>query len=134
MQTMAGHLPLENISESGVAPEKRVGSATDAQALVSELVSANRERSRSNAKIKGQIDGNPPYNADRVRQAGQAYRANINFGEAKAALSTALVPYYDLFAGATHYFQVRTDFGSGDDREYFSGIITEEFDRLLKSW
>lgn len=128
-------LQVENINpDTGKAPETRIESASDGQALVSQLVLAGRERSRVNAKIKGQMDGNPPYSDERLRNAGQAYRANINFGEAKAAMSSALVPYYDLFAGATTYFNVRCDYGGPDDREYFSGIVTEEFDRLLKSW
>lgn len=132
--TLNQEIPLQTVSESGQAPVHRIKDAQDAVALVSELVSANRERSRTNAKIKGQLDGNPPYSPDKLRNAGQAYRANINFGEAKASLSTGLAPYYELFSGATYYYNVQTDFGGPEDKTYFSGIITEEFDRMLKAW
>lgn len=132
--TLSENIPLQTVGENGKAPKFRIASAEDAVELVEKLVEANRERSRMNAKVKGQLDGNPPYSPEKLRHAGQAYRANINFGEAKAALSTALAPYYELFAGATYYYNVQTSFGGPDDKTYFSGIITEEFDKMLKAW
>lgn len=127
-------LPLQTLSDNGQAPSKRVSSAEDAQMIVSSLVGSNRERARFNAKIKGMLDGNPPYDAAKLRANAQSYRANINFMEGESALSAALVPYYDLFAGSQHYCEVRLYLDNPDDQEYKSAIVTEEFDCLLKKY
>jgi len=131
-------IKLQNVEVKNgktVVPKRRIASAEDAQALVINLIEANSERSRFNAKIKGCIDGNPPYNPAKLRAAGQAYRANVNFMEFDAAVSAALVPYYDLFSGSRYYAEVKTYRGKDpDERERFSRIITEEFDKMLKEF
>ncbi len=127
-------LPLDNLSEDGVVPEKRVASASDAQAITRSLVEANRERSRFNSKVKGMFQGNPPYDHQKLMAAGQGYRANVNFLEGKAARCAALVPYYDLFSGAKFYCQVRTNVGNDQEKQDWSDILTEEFDRLLRTY
>lgn len=126
-------LPLETL-RNGKPPATRIASAADARTIANELVRASQDRSRFNAKIKGMIDGNPPYNAEKLRSNGQAWRTNINFMEGKAALSAALAPYYDLFSGSPRYANVQCIYGSEADREYFSRVISEEFDYLMKSY
>lgn len=126
-------LPLDTI-KNGKPPQSRIESACDARTIACELVRASQDRSRFNAKIKGMIDGNPPYSADKLRSNGQAWRTNINFMEGKAALSAALAPYYDLFSGSPRYANVQCGYGSNTDREYYSRVISEEFDYLLKSY
>src|SRR6185295_9401265 len=127
-------LPLQTVSDSGQAPTKRVRDAHDAQQIVQALVYSGRERARFNAKIKGMLDGNAPYDAVKLKQNAQAYRANVNFRGGKAALSAALVPYYDLFAGGQYYCEVRLNLDDPDETEIKSGIVTEEFDWLLKKY
>lgn len=127
-------LPLETLSETYQAPKLRVKTASDAQTIVNSVIFANRERARFSALLKGMMDGNPPYNRQRLRQNAQAYKTNINFREGGASLRAALVPYYDLFAGSKHYAEVDLDLDNPDDREYKSAVVTEEFDALLKGY
>lgn len=127
-------LPLETLSEQSQPPKKRVAKAQDAQTIVQSLIYSNRERARFNSKIKGMLDGNPPYDSAKLKALGQSYRANVNFMEGESALSAALVPYYDLFAGSQTYAEVRLYLDNPDDAEYKSRIITEEFDCLLKKY
>lgn len=134
MESLLQPLPLQTLSESGKPPVSRVASAADAQSIVQSLIEASRERDRYNARVKGMLDGNPPYDPGKKRAAGQAWECNINFLEGKAALSAALVPYYDLFAGATYYANVKVRTGNSDDDEKYSRVVTEEFDRLLKEY
>lgn len=107
---------------NGKPPERRIKSATEAQTIVANLFRANLQRNSMWAAIQGQIDGNPPYNPSKLREMGRAGDPNVNTLEAKAIRSSALVPYYDLFAGAQRYVDVRlappgmgeTDKGSYD--------------------
>lgn len=132
--TPSSSLPLQTLSDGGQPPSKRVASAADAQTIVQSLVWSNRERARFNAKIKGMLDGNPPFDAAKLKAAAQSYRINVNWMEGKAALSSALVPYYDLFAGSQYYAEVRLYLENEDDREYKSAVVSEEFDCLLKKY
>lgn len=127
-------LPLQTLSPENKPPSRRIKTANDAQTIVHTIVFANRDRARFNARVKGMLDGNPPYNPEKLKQNGQNYRANVNFMEGKASLSAALVPYYDLFAGSQHYAEVKLDLDNPDDKETKSGIATEEFDQLLKGY
>lgn len=128
-------LPIANITQSGTPPERRIANAATAQDLVQRLVEADRERARFNAKIQGMFDGNPPFNPVTLRNAGQAYRCNVNFMEGKASQDAALTPYYDIFSGAKFYAEVKTEFGVDDEEmERSSRVITEEFDRMLRSY
>lgn len=77
-------LPLENIDESGSPPKARLSSAKAVVDLVQMLVRADSERGRVRAKVKGIVDGNPPYSAAQLKRTGQSYRTNVNFREAEA--------------------------------------------------
>lgn len=124
------YLPVSN----DPADKERLKSAANARAIVGTLLEANWKRAEFNARIKGMLDGNPPYDPAKLRNNGQANRANFNALGGKAALSSALTPYYDLFSGAKHYLEISTDYGQPQDRQKWSEIITEEADRTLKDW
>lgn len=127
-------LPLQTLSENNRPPKHRVRDAVDAQTICQTLIFANRDRARFNAKVKGMLDGNPPFNPAVLRQNAQSYRSNFNPLEGDAILASALTPYYDLFAGSQYYAQVKLRNDNPDDREYKSGVATEEFDQLLKDY
>ena len=57
--------------------------------------------------------------------------ANFNTLEAKAYLSSALVPYYDLFASAPHHIEVTLDERDPNLRDDWSRITTEELHRSV---
>lgn len=134
MDIAANALPLQTLSPELKPPSKRVANAADAQTIVHSIMFANRERARFNAKVKGMLDGNPPYNQAKLQANAQSYRSNFNPLEGDAILSAALVPYYDLFAGSQFYAEVKLNLDNPDDRDFKSGVVTEEFDLLLKSY
>ncbi len=127
-------LSMQTLSDTGQPPKSRIKDASDASQIADVIIYAGWDRSRLDAQKKGMFDGNPPYSSQRLKMEAQAWRANVNFLEGKAASAAALVPYYDLFAGAKYYAQVRTNQGNEDDKEYYSEVITEEFDRMLKRY
>jgi hypothetical protein len=162
-----GLLPMVPVT-GGKVPKRRVKDASEAQTIVANLWRASLQRNAMWASIQGQIDGNPPYDPARLRNVGRASDPNVNTLEAKAIRSSALVPYYDLFAGGQRYVEVRlAPPGMGDDEKGSydasasgsaryngvdvtstpndpsydavrlsedSGIVSEEYDRLLRRW
>lgn len=127
-------LPLVNIDADYQAPKERMPDPVSARSMIVTLMQANRVRALINAKIKGQIDGNPPYDPCKLKAAAQQYRNNVGYREAKGKLAGAMVPYYDLFTGASSYVSIETDYGTEDDQVAHSRIITEEVDKTLKAW
>jgi hypothetical protein len=126
-------LPLENIDDSGTPPKARLSSAEAVVDLVKMLTRADDERSRVRAKVKGIVDGNPPYSAAQLKRTGQSYRTNVNFREAEAFFSIALTAFYDVFSETPTYATVKTNVGTDAERVQYSRVITEEFDRLQKN-
>lgn len=127
-------LPLKPLPDSGSPPKRRLSSAADAQTIVANLWQASATRNLKNAAMQGMLDGNPPYSPTKLRAAGRAGDANFNTLEGKAILSTALIPYHDLFGGDRRYVDIRTEFGTLEQRQTWSNIISEEYDRMLKRW
>ena len=93
-------------------------------------IHADQDRS----KIQAMFDGDPPYNPATLRSMGQAYRANLNFGEAAADLENALAAYTDLVTGVEKLVEVKTSFGDESERGVWGGIIGEEFHKILLEW
>lgn len=133
---MAGNatgLPVGTISESGKPPESRLTDFNCASAIVAQLIRGDEERNKVRARVKGIVDGNPPYDAAQMIAEGRASDTNINFREAEAFLATALSAFYDLFSEAPTYAIVRTKEGRDPaQQDAWSNIITEEFDTLQK--
>lgn len=126
-------LPLETINEEGKAPETRIADAASAREIFQKLIMADELRNSTRAKLRGLVDGNPPYNPSELRRNNQAFRTNVNFRESEAFLTLAMSAFYDVFAEVPTYANVRTAYGNDmDKREEWSKIITEEFDRLQK--
>ena len=125
-------LPLDNISEEGAPPESRLSSPEAVVDLVQMLIRSDEGRNRVRAKVKGIIDGNPPYNPADLRRTGQAYRTNVNFREAEAFFSISLTAFYDIFSETPTYATVKTNVGNDSERVSYSRILTEEFDRFQK--
>jgi len=126
-------LPLETIDEDGKAPETRLADAASAREIFQKLISADQLRNATRSKLRGLVDGNPPYNPAELRRNNQAFRTNVNFRESEAFLSLAMSAFYDVFAEVPTYANIRTAYGNDmDKREEWSKIITEEFDRLQK--
>lgn len=123
---------LENIDAQGNPPESRLSTPDAVVDLVRMLIRSDEERNRIRAKVKGIIDGNPPYNPGQLRKTGQAYRTNVNFREAEAFFAIALTAFYDIFSETPTYATIKTNTGNDAERVSYSRIITEEFDRLQK--
>jgi len=122
---------LKNITEAG-APESRITEAGPVLDMVRNLISADEKRAKVRSRVKGLVDGNAPYNAAELKRTGRSFQCNVNFRESEAFLAMAAAPFYDVFSEVPTYSTVRINYGSSDESERYSRIVTEEFDRLQK--
>lgn len=128
---MNSQITLENISENG-APMSRLNDAASVQSMVKNLIRSDDMRSRVRSKVKGLVDGNPPYSAAELKRTGQSYRTNVNFREGESFLNMGMSAFFDVFSEVPTYAMVKIKHGDENDSEMYSRIITEEFDRLQK--
>lgn len=125
---------LATLSDGGTPPPLRLDSAARVLQAALRIIENDRERVRYDTRIKQMIDGNPPYSTSLLKKHAQSWRSNVNPMFGKSLVSAAMVPYYDLLAGASHYAQVRLDIPDDAVRLEKSTIATEEFDAMLKEW
>lgn len=122
---------LQTIGEDGKPPASRLNDAKAVHDIVQRLIEGNDKRSRTDATIFGFFSGNPPYKQSELNKLGQAFRSNFPSRIGESFLNNALGIYWDMVSEGPTYCQVRTAFGkSQDEKEEWSGIITEEFQKL----
>lgn len=128
---MANYIPLATISKDGKPPASRLNDAFAVSAIVEQLIDANDKRSLVDSKVFGLVSGNPPYRESELRKNAQGYRCNVNWRIAESFLNVAIGTYWDMVTEGPTYCSIQTHYGqSTDEREEYSGIITEEFQKL----
>jgi hypothetical protein len=80
------------------------------------------------------LDGFPPYDQSELDNLGQSQRTNLNMLEGAALVEAALQPYNDLTSSVDYIAHVETAEGDAQTRSEWNQIISEEFDRLLRTW
>jgi len=126
---------LKTLDVKGKAPETRIKDHAGLHSIYKNLIIADESSSADRTRIMDMLDGAPPYDPIVLRRMGQAYRANLNFGEGAADLEQALAAYNDLVNSVDRLVSVKTDFGDESQREEYGAIISEEFHRLItKDW
>lgn len=128
--------PLETLDEKSLeAPKSRVKTVESARERVGELRRAEETRSMRRAKVKGLLNGNQPYSAQKMRDLGRAGDANINLRTGEGTVDAAKTPYYDLVFESQRFANIESDYGDDPQRWYEWGeTISNGFHRLLDEW
>jgi hypothetical protein len=122
--------PLKTISENGAPPDSRLTDARYAYEIVNGLIDANAKRAKGDERVFGLVSGYAPYRQSELIAQAQAWRCNINWRIAESFLNLALTAYWDVIAEAPSYAAVHVESDNPDESEEWSGIASEEFDRL----
>lgn len=133
---------------SGAVPETRMKSAAQVRDLVTRAIRYDMNtRDKKRSRLKGLVDGNPPYQKSDLISAGRADECNVNWRIAKYFLTLAQGMLYDVFSQAETYATVMLDGNkleeilgknagmpafSKDLIPEWSRVVTEEFDRLQR--
>jgi hypothetical protein len=116
------------------APAARFQDANEVRTLCSDMRTSDRARSNNRAKIQGLIDGNRPYPQAALVNAGQGWRANVNYREAEGIVQAQRTPYYDLVTEVNPCVQLLIDYGAAHKRQEWQNIVADEFHRTLFGW
>lgn len=128
-----GSIALATIDESGKVPETRMRDARQVQDFCARVIRNDEKRSYKRSRVNGLVDGNPPYRASKLKDAGRADACNVNWGVARSYLEAAVGAFYDLFSESPLFFNIRTDYGDDLTKQCeWSRIISEEADRILR--
>ena len=115
------------------APTTRMKDAMSVQNYFRKLIDNDCKRSYKRARLNGLVDGQPPYKSTKLREQGRADACNVNWGRARSYMESGSGAFYDLFSEAPGYITTRTSFGTDEQKETWSSIMSEEADRALKS-
>lgn len=95
-------LPKRGVN-TAVGEESAVPNAESARRIVSSALQEDQNRSFQRALVKGQYDGNPPYNQAKLNAQGLNWCTNLNWLGMEGRIDGARVPYYALFSGVPTY-------------------------------
>jgi hypothetical protein len=127
-----------NVMPDGTAPKKRVSSVDAAREIYDDCVLDQEPIARSRARIRGLVDGNPPYDPQELRRMGQGWRTNFNAREAEAIIdsnSSALWEMqHDTFVAA-RFSAIDPSYAySPENGMDYGDIIGQEYTHVLKNW
>lgn len=137
-------------AQTGQPPQTRMKDPAQVRDVVVRAIRYDMTyRDWKRARIKGLVDGNPPYQHANLVAAGRGDECNVNWRIAKYFLSLAKGMLYDTFSEEETFTTVDLDAdrimfeqrkneaeGNGlspDQVQEWSGIVTEEFDLLQRS-
>jgi hypothetical protein len=122
--------------ETGKRPDSRIGNSGNCRSLVQRLKYEDETRMYRYTQQQGLMDGNPPWNGQKLIDIGQGHRANFNLRESEGIVEAAKTPYYDLVFEVP--FFARVEFGvEGAEPHVLNGwndIATEEYTETLYGW
>lgn len=140
---------LLTIQNDGTVPETRMVEASHVRDMVTRAIYKDQlDRDWKRSRLKGLLDGNPPYSAAALRAAGRADECNVNWRIAKYFFGLAKGMVYDVLTEESSLTTVKLDeykvMEMARKEDPFSGIspdqvtewaggITEEFDLLQKA-
>lgn len=135
-------------SPDATVPETRMASAQQVRDMVQRGIYKDQmDRDWKRSRLKGLVDGNPPYSVRALRDAGRGDECNVNWRIAKYFFGLAKGMVYDVITEETTLATVTLDdfkimelmrkgedftAASPDQIAEASNIITEEFDLLQK--
>lgn len=144
--TMEGNTPK--------APSRTIPTAEAALNIYKRLRDNNLRRVGTYQKIQGMLDGNPPYNPQRMVKEGLTDMCNVNWKDGEALYRSAALAYWSLFNQVEFIanFQVQLEEPKPDQMAEGAGytpegkkaasaqnaeygkILSEEWNRVIRSW
>jgi hypothetical protein len=117
-------------------PSSRIGNAGNARSMVQRLKYEDETRMFRATKQQGLMDGNPPWNQQKLIDIGQGHRANFNLRESEGIVEAAKTPYFDLVFEVPFFATIKFDIPGVDSwvLDQWGDVITEEYTDTLCAW
>ena len=116
-----------SLNEDYTAPKQRIKDVRSARAIYRKILHDDQKNSLNRARVQAVADGKPPYDPEKLKRNGQAFRTNLNFGEMASQIEYAMAAYEDMIDSVHTLIRVKTNFGTDQERHRWENIIAEEF-------
>ena len=130
---------LQLVSASGRALKVSIPTVGVAREVFRRAEEADEPSARRRARYKGMIDGNPPFDAAKLRELNLGYQTNVNFREMKAILDQKAGSFFELFMEVPtlaefQFIAPPGETATDQPRDRWEDVVSEEFTRTLRSW
>jgi len=115
------------------ANDRRIADCSQARELFVRLYLENQLRAQSFAQIRNQIEGGRPFDPDALHAAGEDWRTNANFNDARSAFRRASLPYWKMVHEVPQTMSIKL-WGPSPDYLKYAQIMAQNADRFLKDW
>lgn len=132
----AADLDIQSVTDTGGAAKNRIKHLAAALHIFSREKEIHKPDAIRRARIKGMINGNPPYDQYRLEELGLGYMINVNFQEMRAILDAKAAAHYELFFEVPTLIELKQIFGKdpNDMVADYGQIIAEEFTKMCFDW
>lgn len=122
---------LEMAEETGNA--LRIKNVDYARSIFRRFWTDSDKRRSTNSKLRNQLEGGLPYDPVTLKNRGEGWRTNVNFGDSSASRDRALEPYWDMANNVPHKISVTVE-ENAPDKEKWQKTFEQCFDLMLEDW
>lgn len=116
-----------------VKGERRIKDVDAARSIYNRLKTDNLLRSATFAQVRGQLEGNRPFDPAVQEEQGMAGNCNVNFRDSEAARDRTLLPYWKMVNDVPHRIAVTVQTAS-PHADTWASAFAECFDEFLDDW
>ena len=135
-ELLSGKEDMPFSSASGVAGvnnDRRINNCEQARELHVRLYMENQLRAQMYAQVRNQIEGGRPFDPDQLHSAGEDFRTNCNFNDARSAFRRVALPYWKMVHEVPQTISVNI-FGASPDYARYALVMAQNFDRFRRDW
>lgn len=128
---------IETVTKDGdtiKAPDLVVPNATSARVIYERMRNSHSKRALVFARIKGMIDGNPPYSKKGMTRQGLQTNSNVNWRDGESIFESVALTYWSLFNDVRYIAEFSTDLGDPNQNPQTGLTVSEVFDETVRSW
>lgn len=116
-----------------VENERRILNVEQARSVYNRLKTDNLLRSATFAQVRGQLEGNRPFDPAVMEEQGMAGNCNVNFRDSESARDRTLLPYWKMVNDVPHRVAVTVQVAS-PHADTWATAFSESFDEFLEDW
>ena len=113
-----------------IAPDKE----DVARTVFKGILDSNELRKSKDAKVEGMLSGKAPYDPAKLTKAGLEYMSNVNWGTGENLFESIAAPYWNLLQDVENLVEFKTTIADDYTNFEIGKIVSEEFDKVIRSW
>lgn len=137
----AGSVPADvdakvrGVTNTGAPVPERISSVQAARSVCDRIITNNDQESKRRTRIKGMIDGNPPWDPRELEELGLGYKTNVNLLEMRSMLDVKASAFHELLHEVPALIEL-VPVKQDKDRQVhtWARVVAEEFTVVMQDW